>query len=390
VTGPTANAHAARNTGIDALRGVSILLVILNHVGLRLPLDKSALASFLPTRLLRDLNYNGYEAVFVFFVISGFLITSRVIGQYGSLRAISLRDFYVRRASRILPCLFALVAVLSLLHVAGASRYLISKPEQSLPGAIAAALGLYLNWYEGAKGYLPGGWDILWSLSIEEVFYLGFPLLCLVAGGTRWLVGALALLAVSVPFTHAAAAGNDIWQEKAYLPGMGAIATGILAALLAHARPRARPAAALTLRVAGIAGLLGVLFAGSAIWALLRDGYLLVLTGSAALLVLGMHWGPSTSARIPGLGWLRSFGRLSYEIYLTHMFCVFAVVDFARAVDADPARGWLWYFPAVGLSWLLGWIVARTFSQPCERRLRARFAAPSAPRIAPVAAPADV
>ncbi len=375
-----------RNDCIDLLRGIAIVLVILNHVGIRMPLAKTALADRLPATFLRDLNYNGYEAVFVFFVISGFLITRRAFEHWGVLRAISLREFYVRRGARILPALLALVAVLALLHLAGAANYVIARPQQSLGGAIAAALGLYINWYEGVSGYLPGSWDVLWSLSIEEIFYLGFPLLCLLGGGTRWFVAALVLLVASMPFTHAAAPGNEIWQEKAYLPGMAAIALGILAALATRA-PAPAPRVALALRVIGALGLGAVLFAGPLVWRLLRDAYLLVLTGAAASLVLGMHWQPAGARRLPGLGWLRSCGRLSYEIYLTHMFCVFAIVDLARASGLDPAWGFVWYAPAIVASWLLGAVVARRFTQPVERGLRQRLLGrgPAAPAVAATA-----
>jgi len=384
---PEANRELAeRNDGIDALRGLSILLVILNHVGIRIPLKKTALATFVPAQVLSDLNYNGYEAVFIFFVISGFLITRGALERWGNPRAISLRDFYLRRGSRILPCLIALVAVLSLLHLFGAQDYTIKHANQSLPQAICAALGLYLNWYEGATGYLPGSWDVLWSLSIEEVFYLGFPLLCLLCGGTRWFVALLVALALSMPFTHAAAQGNEIWQEKAYLPGMSAIAVGILAALIAHAAVRPTPRTAATLRLTGIAGILTILFAGRWIWLLLRDGYLLVLTFSAAILVLGMHW--NARRGLPALGWLRSCGRLSYEIYLTHMFCVLVIVAIARASPLDSAWGFVWYPLAIGTSWLLGFAVAQGFSQPCERRWRRALA--QQPSVTPIAAPAPL
>jgi len=381
----------ARNRGIDLLRGVSILLVILNHVGIRIPLTKTALAEFLPKRFLQDLNYNGYEAVFVFFVISGFLITRRSLERWGTLGEIFLREFYVRRGARILPCLFALVGVLAILHLLALPNFVIARPNQSLPGAIFSALGLYLNWYEGTTGYLPGSWDILWSLSIEEVFYLAFPLLCLLCGGTRWFVAVLAVLALSMPFTHAAAQGNEIWQEKAYLPGMGAIAVGILAALFARHLPRPSQRTALALRIGGALGICAILFAGRLIWHWLLDAYLLVLTGSAAALVLGMHWSTtSPRRRIPGLDWLRSCGRLSYEIYLTHMFCVFAVVAVARWSGIGAAWGWLWYPLAIFASWLLGWMVARGFSQPCERGLRRRYSMRTPNVTHAVAAPADV
>ena len=368
----TVGGHVARNRGIDLLRGICILLVILNHIGIRIPLAKTSLAALVPAQYLRDLNYNGYEAVFVFFVISGFLITRRAHEHWGDLRQLSIPDFYLRRAARILPCLLALLAVLSLLHLVGAPLYTITRPEQSLPRALLAAIGLHLNWYEGVTGYLPGSWDVLWSLSIEEVFYLGFPLLCLLCGGTRWFVAVLAVLALSMPWTHAAAQGNEIWQEKAYLPGMGAIAVGILAALLARHVPPPPPRTARLLRLLGALGLAAIVFAGSAIWQLLHDGYLLVLTLSAASLVLGWHWQPRPAQpyRFGALNWIASCGRLSYEIYLTHMFCVFAVVAIAAASGTDPRLGYLWYPLAVASSWLLGWIVARFFSEPCERWLR--------------------
>jgi peptidoglycan/LPS O-acetylase OafA/YrhL len=71
--------------------------------------------------------------------------------------------------------------------------------------------------------------------------------------------------------------------------------------------------------------------------------------------------------------WLRSFGRLSYEIYLSHMFVVIAVVRLFRLAGADMKWGVLWYLPAVPLCWLLGAAVARWISAPCERWLRARL-----------------
>jgi peptidoglycan/LPS O-acetylase OafA/YrhL len=367
------SAQTGRNPGIDLLRGLSILFVILNHLGLRIPLKKTALAELLPPWFLGRLNYNGYEAVFVFFVISGFLIAGNALQRWGGLERIDLRAFYARRFARIVPCLLGLIAVLAVLHGLAVPDYTISRPGQSLPGAIWAALGLHLNWYEGRTGYLPGNWDVLWSLSIEEVFYIGFPLVCLLTR-QRWvLVPLLVLLALSMPWTHAALRGNEIWQEKAYLPGMSAIAIGVLGALLA-ARLRILPARTTTLLGwLGALGLAAATIDGAVMWQLLRDGYMLLLALSALCLLLACaqrqrrgDWHASRA-----LDWLRSWGRLSYEIYLSHMFVVFAVVRIFRLAGGDLRWGFLWYLLALPLCWLLGLAVERWLSAPCERWLRA-------------------
>jgi peptidoglycan/LPS O-acetylase OafA/YrhL len=78
-----------------------------------------------------------------------------------------------------------------------------------------------------------------------------------------------------------------------------------------------------------------------------------------------------------GLGWLRSWGRLSYEIYLSHMFVVFAVVRLFRLSGADYRWGLLWYLLALPSCWLLGAAVERWLSTPCERWLRRQLTTPA-------------
>ena len=102
--------------------------------------------------------------------------------------------------------------VLSVLHWAGVPGFVIDKPGQSLAGAWFSALGLHLNWYEGRTGRLPGNWDVLWSLSIEELFYLAFPLLYLLLP-RPWLMFSLAALVLSLPWTRGALDGQEIWRR---------------------------------------------------------------------------------------------------------------------------------------------------------------------------------
>jgi len=340
-------ATVARNAGIDWLRGLAILLVIVHHVALpfRLPLRPSWLGNWLPRRLLDAISFNGYEAVFLFFVISGFLITTRMALRDGDIGRVDLRRFYAARALRILPLLVVVLAVLTALGLCGVPGFAAENGQHTVFGLLGSALTFTFNWYEGRTGWAPAGWDVLWSLSIEEVFYVGFPLLCLWLP-RRILIAVLLLLALSlVPLRNLVPISNEVWWEKAYLPGMAAIAWGVLAAVLAQ---RWRP----DLRTARLLGVLGavciVLVLG---WSDLVHRHLFkstmyVLCVGACLLLVAFHAHPPAPRR--GLRWLARTGRLSYELYLSHMFVVLATVGAYRALlGATQAWNFAVYVPVV-------------------------------------------
>ena len=142
---------------------------------MRLVIAKLAYTHSLPDQLVTPLFWNGQPGVQIFFAVSGFLITSLTLRRWGSLADIGVRDFYMMRFARIAPLLFFLLAVLCALHLAGLRSFVVSPKTGGLGRALLAALTFHVNVLEARRGYLPGNWDVLWSLSVEEVFYFAFP-----------------------------------------------------------------------------------------------------------------------------------------------------------------------------------------------------------------------
>ena len=189
-----------RNYKIDVLRGISILLVLIHHFNIPYKLHDTFLGiqvfgESLSTLIARNGNYG----VTMFFVISGFLITQHTLQRSSSLAQINLKDFYIRRIARIIPCLVLLVAMVTVLGSFGLKPFMNQAPndiEVSYGLTVFSAFTFWMNILIIENGWVNYALGVLWSLSVEEVFYVAFPILCLFLGRGKGFI--LFLLAVIV------------------------------------------------------------------------------------------------------------------------------------------------------------------------------------------------
>jgi len=328
----------------------------------------------MPRQLVSSLVWNGQFGVQIFFAISGFLITSTTLRRWGSLSAVSLRDFYRLRFARIAPLMILLLVILSSLHLFHVKGFVVSEKTGGLGRALVAALTFHVNLLEARRGYLPPSWDILWSLSVEEIFYLCFPLMCRVLRRSGLLLAGLLLFVLLGPFARSAAFNqNPVWREYSYLGGMDGIALGCLTALLS-AKARL---SSINLRMLGAAGvmMLGFILCFSIRayrLGLGRDGLdmtILALGTCMVLIVFVQTRWQAPRFLVP----LVHLGSLSYEVYLTHIFIVLSLFRLFLLAN-KPIRAVPVMFVAVLVfSGLLGAVVSRSYTEPMNRWLRERW-----------------
>jgi peptidoglycan/LPS O-acetylase OafA/YrhL len=146
--------------GFDALRAFSVLLVIVSHVGIVEAARNPTLVKFFTV-------FNASYGVKTFFVLSGFLITTLLIKEHTKTGSVNVLNFMARRALRILPLYFLILAIIAVLIVAGIA--------QKSWGAMAFGTLYIFNFVP--KALSVNYMSHLWSLAVEEQFYLVWPFL---------------------------------------------------------------------------------------------------------------------------------------------------------------------------------------------------------------------
>lgn len=178
-----------RLKSIDFARTISILMVLTHHFGISRDPSNLSVVYVMFMDFMAAFGRHGAYGVFTFFIVSGFLIARITDLRYGSLFDIDVRDFYVRRIARIWPLLFLVIAIdLFLVYFANShnlggvraiDQILTPKPSLYDPTFFVSILTFTTNVLLQVRFNEYGlVWIILWSLAVEEQFYLCFPWLC--------------------------------------------------------------------------------------------------------------------------------------------------------------------------------------------------------------------
>jgi peptidoglycan/LPS O-acetylase OafA/YrhL len=356
------------------------------HITIALP--RSAGIQEPPVWLQRAYGNWGGTGVSCFFAISGFLITLTSIRRFGSLASVKPSAFYRIRFARIAPPLFLVLCLLSILHLMKAPWSYIPPSVSSLPQAVFAVITFQFNRLEAVHGWFPPAWAPLWSLSVEEMFYLCFPLLCACLLRRRWgmpvFLAVLAGFVVIGPFARSSCfTSNPMWAGHSYLSNMDNIALGcifgLLAASLSASTDRrvvfSHPLWSSLLQIVGV--LLMLLAKVPASVYLPHIGPFQMTLGKASadtglfglgtcLIMLGSVLRPSRGVSFTAP--LRWIGRYSYEVYLSHEFVILGMCWLYFKIHKGAVS--LWAIAIILLSGVLGFLFSRYFSEPMNRLLR--------------------
>jgi peptidoglycan/LPS O-acetylase OafA/YrhL len=353
---------------IQALRAVAVLTVVLYHLW--------------PLRLT-----GGFVGVDVFFVISGFLITSHLLRELTRTGSISLRQFWARRARRLLPASLLVLVVVLAVTVA----VIPDSHWRQWMGEISASAVYGQNWLLAfdAVDYLAARnaaspVQHFWSLSLEEQFYVVWPVLMVLATvaarGRSARAPRVVLLTLLVLVGLVSLVASVVWtsrmQASAYFvtpTRMWEFVAGALLAFLPAQFAVDRHASRSMVSVAGFTaiGVSAVTFTGSMAF----PGYaaLLPVLGTVAVIMAGAPTGRLSPVPILGLRPVQFLGDISYSMYLWHWpFIVMAPI--VAAAPLTTAQKVTIFGTSVLLAWLSKVAVEDRFrTTPAVQRARPRW-----------------
>ena len=329
---PMAVAHSQRRfyqPELDGLRFYAFLGVFICHT---LPFDGAFYRRFhLPVPWLWGaIAKSGAAGVDLFFALSAFLITSILLREREETGGISLRRFYLRRILRIWPLYFLLIALgVVLAHTVA---------KQSLPWYYVAGYLLFVgNWVHAVFGRPESICSPLWTVSIEEQFYLIWPLLMKMLRRRGMIVAAIVTFLLAtvcrLGFMLAGSSGGFIYYGS--VSRCDSLALGILLALFADRLPRLKRGARWLLLAVGLLG-----WVASSAWLNEQPGpvdirmvlgRLIVSLAAGAILYACLH---SHSKLVRG-EWVVRLGKISYGLYMLHLTGILIMLSVFH-----PVWGW--------------------------------------------------
>ena len=350
---PQRGEHHHYRPDIDGLRAIAVLGVLAFHA--------------FPAALK-----GGFVGVDIFFVISGYVIASAMLreaqaGQFSFLR------FYGRRIKRLAP---ALVIVLTCCYAFGWFNLLPDEFQalgKHMAGAAASVVNLVLwkesGYFDTAAAQKP--LLHLWSLGVEEQFYLLLPFLILGANRLRspvvaWLAGCciLSFVANALIVHSDAVSAFYLPLTRAWEPLFGALLA--LWHLRTH-RITGAPRIALAKATLGAAAIAASFLCLTN--ALAFPGWWALIPALATCLIIDAGRSTNAASQILAGRWLVAIGLMSYPLYLYH----WPLLSFGRLLNnSDP--GWVWKTLAIGICFPLAWLTYRYVESPIRRTKRTTLA----------------
>lgn len=358
-----------RNYKIDFLRGVAILAVLILHFNLSYHLDQSALNHIFSIPFIKTVASNGNYGVTIFFVISGFLITSTSLERYGALSNVDAVGFYIFRFARIMPCLLLVLGLISLFNFFHIPIFQNNENSTPFTLGVFSVLTFWHNVLMEKIGYFNYCLNIFWSLSVEEIFYIAFPFFCLLLKQSKWILLFLIALIIVSPIYRSHYTGNEIVALYGYLSCFDAIAIGCVIAIIS---PKIQLTEGIRKAIFYSASLIIIcVYLCSGIMENVVFGVSLMALGTACFLISvnGEKLTNKSATRLLSriICW---FGRNSYELYLFHIVVLALMKEIIERDALGDFTKLLWLMIFIGSSVLVAGAISTFYSEPLNKKIR--------------------